>query len=116
MPLRMNVLEHATFELTIPEGRTVLVDPRLTGNPLRLLQAPRRAGRRRRSVTNGHHAHVGNLFDVAPVRARGSSLAELGNWMLRRGLRPGADDEPQRGAGHRRSEVTMTADHALVQH
>ncbi len=69
----MNVLEHATFELTIFEGRSVLVNPRLTGNPLRLPQAPRRARRRRRSVTSGHHGHVGDLFNVARLRARGSS-------------------------------------------
>jgi L-ascorbate metabolism protein UlaG (beta-lactamase superfamily) len=83
----MTFLGHATFRLTTPEGREAIVDPWTHHNPL-CPPALRDVGRIDLAlVTHGHHDHVGDLFTIArEVGPRIAAVAELGHWMLRRGL------------------------------
>jgi L-ascorbate metabolism protein UlaG (beta-lactamase superfamily) len=85
---RMTFLGHATFRLSSPEGRELIVDPWIYGNPL-CPPALREVGRVDLAlVTHGHHDHLGDIAAVAEAaRPRIVAVAELGHWMRRRGLR-----------------------------
>jgi L-ascorbate metabolism protein UlaG (beta-lactamase superfamily) len=86
-PSQMTFLGHATFRLTSPEGRQVIVDPWTHRNPL-CPPALRDVGPLDLAlVTHGHHDHVGDLFAlVRDIRPRIVAVAELGHWMRRHGL------------------------------
>jgi L-ascorbate metabolism protein UlaG (beta-lactamase superfamily) len=84
---QLTFLGHATFRMTTPEGREVIVDPWTHHNPL-CPPTLRDVGPIDLAlVTHAHHDHVGDLFSIAnEVRPRIAAVAELGHWMLRRGL------------------------------
>lgn len=81
-------LGHATFRLSTPQGRTVIVDPWTYRNPL-CPPALRDVGQVDLAlVTHGHHDHLGDIFTITrDTSPRIVAVAELGHWMLRRGLR-----------------------------
>src|SRR5919206_1330846 len=84
---RMTFLGHATFRLSTPEGREVVIDPWTYRNPL-CPPALRDVGPVDLAlITHAHHDHLGDLFTIArDTRPRIVAVAELGHWMLRRGL------------------------------
>jgi L-ascorbate metabolism protein UlaG (beta-lactamase superfamily) len=83
----MTFLGHATFRLSSPEGREVIIDPWTHRNPL-CPPALRNVGPIDLAlVTHAHHDHLGDIFAIArDTRPRIVAVAELGHWMLRRGL------------------------------
>src|SRR5918911_1306098 len=83
----LTFLGHATFRLRSPEGVEVVVDPWTHGNPLCPPSLRELGPVDLALVTHGHHDHVGDLFSiVAKTGPRVVAVAELGHWMIRRGL------------------------------
>jgi L-ascorbate metabolism protein UlaG (beta-lactamase superfamily) len=84
---QLTFLGHATFRLTSPEGREVIIDPWTYRNPLCPPQLRDVGAVDLALVTHGHHDHLGDLFTIAgDSRPRIVAVAELGHWMQRRGL------------------------------
>jgi L-ascorbate metabolism protein UlaG (beta-lactamase superfamily) len=87
-PTRVTFLGHATFAFATPEGRRVVVDPWTFSNPLCPPELRDVGEVDLVLVTHGHHDHIGDLFTVVRRgRPRVVAVAELGNWMVRRGVR-----------------------------
>jgi len=90
--LRMNGntitwLGHATFLITLPSGKTILIDPWLAGNPAcppSLHTLPRVDVV---AVTHGHGDHIGNLLDVARAhQPKIVAIFETGVWLESKGI------------------------------
>lgn len=80
-------LGHATFRLSSPEARAVLIDPWTYRNPLCPPELHDVGDVDLALVTHGHHDHLGDLFTITrTTQPRIVAVAELGHWMLRRGL------------------------------
>jgi L-ascorbate metabolism protein UlaG (beta-lactamase superfamily) len=84
---QMTFLGHATFRLSTPEGREVIIDPWTYRNPLCPPDLRNVGPIDLALVTHAHHDHIGDIFSIArDARPRIVAVAELGHWMLRRGL------------------------------
>jgi len=108
MPVKINWLGHSTFEIELPGGEVILIDPWLQGNP----KYPQGHDLRRVDlmlVTHGHPDHFGDVVEVAkkfkpPVVA----MYEICQWLGQQGvenLAPMNKGGTQQAAGVR---VSMT--------
>lgn len=86
MGIQVTWLAHSGFKLEI-EGKTVLIDPFLTGNPL----APMKADELRADfilLSHGHGDHVGDT--VAIAKRTGATVVgnfEIANWIEGKGVK-----------------------------
>lgn len=85
MSVKITWLGHATFEIDV-EGRTAMVDPFLSGNPLQI----RSADEVNPEVILVTHAHSDHIGDTVPIAKRTNAVVvanyEIGNWMLAQGV------------------------------
>jgi L-ascorbate metabolism protein UlaG (beta-lactamase superfamily) len=88
-PVTITWLGHGTFFYRSPEGKRILVDPWLSGNP----KFP--DGWRERLeqgldvilVTHGHFDHVSDLADIAQkTRAQIAGIFDLAAWLAKQGI------------------------------
>jgi L-ascorbate metabolism protein UlaG (beta-lactamase superfamily) len=86
--IKLTWLGHATFRITTPGGKTLLVDPWVMGNPM----CPKEE-RDVKSVdvmlcTHGHFDHIGDAVEIAknckPIVV---SIPELGHWLEKKGVK-----------------------------
>jgi len=104
-------LGHSTFKVTSVDGKTLLIDPWLAGNP----RCPE--GEKTQSdvdlmlCTHGHFDHIGDA--VATAKAASPTVVgifELCSWMERKGVR---NTEPMnKGGSVRIGDITVTMVHA----
>jgi len=87
MPLAITWLGHATFLLRSPGGKTLLLDPWITGNPMSPESAKKLPPLDLILVTHGHADHTGDA--VAAGRASGAQIVapyEVSVWLGSKGL------------------------------
>jgi len=86
MSVKITWLGHAAFELTI-DGRTVVIDPFLTGNPA----ATTTAGQLNPQVILLSHAHGDHLGDTVALAKRTGAMVvanyEIGVWLQNNGVK-----------------------------
>lgn len=85
--MKLRYFSHSAFQITTPEGTSILIDPFLTGNPT----APVTADEVKADVillTHGHGDHLGDTLDIAQ---RCGALCicenELAGYLASKGLR-----------------------------
>lgn len=74
---RLKWLGHGTFRLTSPEGRSILVDPWLAGNPTCPAAEHVQAGLDAILLTHGHDDHVADLIATAAANPGAPVVAVL---------------------------------------
>jgi L-ascorbate metabolism protein UlaG (beta-lactamase superfamily) len=87
MPLTITWLGHATFLLTSPGGKRLLLDPWVTGNPASPPAAKKIGNLDLILLTHGHSDHTGDA--VAIGRSSGAQVVapfELSLWLQKKGL------------------------------
>jgi L-ascorbate metabolism protein UlaG (beta-lactamase superfamily) len=86
-PTKITWLGHATFKLTTPESRTILVDPWTYGNPMCRDEDKDVGAVDLILITHGHHDHLGDVQRVAETGTPETLvIPELGRWLTDRGL------------------------------
>jgi L-ascorbate metabolism protein UlaG (beta-lactamase superfamily) len=85
--IKLTWLGHATFRIQTPAGKTVLIDPWLTGNPKCPDGEKSPAKVDVMLCTHGHNDHIGDALEIArkhnPVVV---AIYELGLWLEKQGL------------------------------
>ena len=87
MPLSITWLGHATFLLQSPGGKSILVDPWITGNPTSPDAAKKLPPLDLILITHGHADHTGDA--VAVARSSGAPVVapyEVSVWLGKKGL------------------------------
>jgi L-ascorbate metabolism protein UlaG (beta-lactamase superfamily) len=78
---------HATFIVTTPSGKRIVMDPWLEGNPMCPPQAKRIGKADLILLTHGHSDHSGDVVSVArATNAPVVAIYELALWLERKGL------------------------------
>jgi L-ascorbate metabolism protein UlaG (beta-lactamase superfamily) len=110
--VRITWLGHATFLIETPEGKRILVDPWLDGNP-RCPKSFHHTDSELILVTHGHGDHTGSLV-AAAKRCAGPvvGMVELVDWFGTHGLDPESTVGMNKGGPHHVPElniaITMT--------
>jgi L-ascorbate metabolism protein UlaG (beta-lactamase superfamily) len=87
MSLSITWLGHATFIVTTPSGKRIVMDPWLEGNPMCPPQAKRIGKADLILLTHGHSDHSGDVVSVArATNAPVVAIYELALWLERKGL------------------------------
>jgi L-ascorbate metabolism protein UlaG (beta-lactamase superfamily) len=86
--VKLTWLGHATFRLETPGGKTVLVDPWVTGNPL----CPEKEKKIKKVdvllCTHGHFDHIGDAVEIAKQHnPTVVGIFELCTWMEKKGAK-----------------------------
>ena len=81
-------LGHATFKITSPQGKIILIDPWLTSNPSCPLPMKQVDHVDLLLVTHGHADHTGDLLEVAKQHQPTIvAIVELANWLASKGIK-----------------------------
>jgi L-ascorbate metabolism protein UlaG (beta-lactamase superfamily) len=87
MSLSITWLGHATFIVTTPSGKRIVMDPWLEGNPMCPPPAKRIGKADLILLTHGHADHSGDVVSVArATNAPVVAIYELALWLERKGL------------------------------
>src|SRR4030081_3363844 len=87
MSLSITWLGHATFLLQTPGGKTILLDPWVTGNPTSPPEAKKLGALDLVLITHGHSDHTGDAVSIG--RSSGAqivALYEVSVWLGKEGL------------------------------
>jgi L-ascorbate metabolism protein UlaG (beta-lactamase superfamily) len=87
MALSITWLGHATFVLRSPGGKTIILDPWVTGNPSSPESAKKLGALDLMLVTHGHSDHTGDAVSIA--RSSGAHVVapyEVAVWLGKKGL------------------------------
>jgi L-ascorbate metabolism protein UlaG (beta-lactamase superfamily) len=112
--LKLTWLGHATFRAETPGGKTILIDPWVTGNPL----CPEKEKQVKKVdvmlCTHGHFDHIGDAVEIAKrFNPKVVGIPELIGWLEKKGVKNTA---PMNKGGTQQVEdirVTMVhADHS----
>ena len=105
-------LGHASFQITTPSGKVILIDPWLEGNPScpAALKKPARADLI--LVTHGHGDHIGDVVSLAATHdAPVVAIYEIAAWLGGKGVK---EILPMgKGGTQRIGEVEVTLVHAI---
>src|SRR5262245_12553156 len=88
MSLSITWLGHATFLLKSPGGKTILLDPWVTGNPSSPESAKTLGPLDPILLTHGHNDHTGDAVSIG--RSSGAQMIapfELSEWLKKKGLK-----------------------------
>ena len=85
---RLTWLGHATFKITTPSGKVIVVDPWVDGNPA----CPRAAKKLTRVdtvlITHGHGDHIGDAVKIAKkFKPQVISIYETSLWLASKGVK-----------------------------
>ncbi|MBO0796862.1 MAG: MBL fold metallo-hydrolase, partial [Ktedonobacteraceae bacterium] len=83
---------HATFKITSPQGKVILIDPWLTDNPSCPPELKRVDKVDLLLVTHGHFDHTGDLLAVAKQHQPTTvAVMELAGWLGSKGVKTAID-------------------------
>ncbi len=85
---KLTWLGHATFKITTPSGKVIVVDPWVDGNPV----CPKAAKKLSRVdtvlITHGHGDHIGDAVKIAKkFKPQVISIYETGLWLASKGVK-----------------------------
>ena len=85
---RLTWLGHATFKITTPSGKVIVVDPWVDGNPM----CPKAAKKLTRVdtvlITHGHGDHIGDAVKIAKkFKPQMISIYETSLWLASKGVK-----------------------------
>jgi L-ascorbate metabolism protein UlaG (beta-lactamase superfamily) len=104
-------LGHSTFRITSADGKTLLIDPWLAGNPACPESEKAVSQLDIMLCTHGHFDHIGDAVIVAKeTQPTVVGIFELCNWMERKGVKNTAP--MNKGGSMRLGEITITMVHA----
>ena len=109
--IKLTWLGHATFRVETPEGKTVLLDPWVMGNP-----ACPAAERDVKNVdlmlcTHGHFDHIGDAVEIAKKHSPTVvGIPELCGWLGKKGVKNLA--EMNKGGTQKAGDIRVTMVHA----
>ena len=86
--IKLTWLGHATFRVETPEGKIVIVDPWVMGNPM----CPKKDKVVQRVdvllCTHGHFDHIGDAVEIAKKHnPKVVAIPELGHWLEKKGVK-----------------------------
>jgi L-ascorbate metabolism protein UlaG (beta-lactamase superfamily) len=85
--IRFTYLGHSGFMMISPEGKTVLIDPWISGNPMSGMGLEEITSADIILVTHGHGDHVGDSVDIVKkTGAKVIAMPEITQYMSNRGL------------------------------
>src|SRR5262245_46766953 len=85
-------LGHATFKITSPQGKIILIDPWLTSNPSCPPAMKHIDHVDLLLVTHGHGDHTGDLLDIAKQHQPTTvAIVELAWWLESKGIKNAID-------------------------
>ncbi|MFZ0283703.1 MAG: MBL fold metallo-hydrolase, partial [Terriglobales bacterium] len=86
--IKITWLGHATFRIETPQGKTVLIDPWVAGNPKCPEKEKNFAKLDVMLCTHGHGDHIGDAVDIArkydPIVI---GMPELCGWLASKGIK-----------------------------
>jgi len=109
--IKITWLGHATFRIQTPQGKTVLIDPWVMGNP-----ACPESEKNVKAVdvmlcTHGHGDHIGDAVAIAKQHnPKVVGIPELCGWLEKKGVRNTA--EMNKGGTQRVEDIKVTMVHA----
>ena len=109
--IKLTWLGHATFRAETPEGKTLLIDPWVMGNPA--CPASERDVRKLDVMlcTHGHFDHIGDAVEIAKkVNPTVVGIPELCGWLGKKGVKNLA--EMNKGGTQQIDDVKITMVHA----
>ncbi|MGB6822223.1 MAG: MBL fold metallo-hydrolase, partial [Candidatus Acidiferrales bacterium] len=85
---KLTWLGHATFKVTTPSGKVILVDPWVDGNPV----CPKAAKKLTRVdtvlITHGHGDHIGDVVKIEKrFKPQVISIYETSVWLASKGVK-----------------------------
>lgn len=87
MTVQATWLGHGTFSLKTPEGKRVLIDPWIAGNPACPGSQKNFDGIDVMAITHGHFDHIADAVPLAKEhKPQIACIFELGNWLERKGV------------------------------
>jgi len=104
-------LGHASFELRLPSGQVILMDPWIDGNPA----YPKTHSIKRVDTICISHGHFDHIHDTVPLAKRFSpevvAIFETCNWLESKGVK---NTRPMnKGGSQKAGAVTITMTHAV---
>lgn len=110
--IQLTWLGHATFRIQTPEGKTILIDPWIMGNPACPASEKNVSKVDVMLCTHGHYDHIGDAVEIAKkLDPRVVGIFELCGWMESKGVKQVA---PMNKGGTQAVEgVKVTMVHAV---
>ncbi|MHB8755563.1 MAG: metal-dependent hydrolase [Candidatus Acidiferrales bacterium] len=109
---KLTWLGHATFTITTPSGKVILIDPWVDGNPA----CPKAAKKLKRVdtmlITHGHGDHIGDALKIAKkFKPHVISIYETNLWLASKGVKNTAGID--KGGTIKSGEIEVTMVHAV---
>ena len=109
--IKLTWLGHATFRIETPEGKTVIIDPWVMGNPM----CPEAEKNIKKVdlllVTHGHGDHIGDAVEIAKKHnPQVVGIPELCGWLRKKRVKQTA--EMNKGGTQKVADVKVTMVHA----
>src|SRR5271156_4401215 len=109
--IKLTWLGHATFRVETPAGKTILIDPWVTGNPM----CPEKEKIVEKVdvmlCTHGHFDHIGDAVEIAKKHnPKVVGIPELCGWLGKKGVKQTA--EMNKGGSQTVGDIKVTMVHA----